>query len=99
MKGSVLIVSIVIAGCIGMQTADAMPVHHAHVSGCLARQRVDIAPLDRYGGYLPSFAPALMQQMMNPVLDDIRTRYMPISHGAPDADWDYKSPTTAPATQ
>ena len=53
------------------------------------------APLDRYGGYLPSFAPAMMQQMMNPVFDRMRTQCMPAYHGDGDTGGDTNSPTIA----
>jgi hypothetical protein len=95
MKRPILIASLALAGGLMAQAADAMPVHHAHVSGCIARQRADIAPLDRYGGYLPSFAPAMMQQMMNPVFDRMRTQCMPAYHGDGDTGWDTNSPTIA----
>jgi hypothetical protein len=82
---------------VGGQAANAKPRRHtAHVSACLARQRASIATLDRYGGYLPPNAPALMQQIMNPMLDVIRTRCLPTYKGPPDAGWDYNSPSIAP---
>jgi hypothetical protein len=48
------------------------------------------------GGYLPPSAPALMQQIMNPMLDVIRTRCLPAYKGPPDAGWDYNRPSIAP---
>ena len=49
----------------------------AHVPGCLARQRAMLTPLDEYGGYLPGNAPGLMREIVNPMLDVIRTRCLP----------------------
>lgn len=95
MKRSLAIVSIVLLGGLGVQTADAAPLRHAHISACLARQRADLAPLDRYGRYLPAGAPVLMRQIVNPVLRDIRTRCMPPT-SEPDTGWDTNSPTIAP---
>jgi hypothetical protein len=98
MKRAIIIGVVWLAGALGGPAANAMAPHHsAHFSACLARQRADIAGLDRYGGYLPSYAPALMQQIMNPMLDVIRTRCLPTYNGPPDAGWDYNSPTIAPA--
>ena len=69
---------------------------HARVSGCLARQRAMLAPLDRYGGYLPGNAPGLMREIVNPMLDVIRTRCLPAYNGPPqDAGYDSNSPTIA----
>ncbi len=94
MKRFVDFTAVVLAAGIGMQAADAMP--RGHVSACLARQRADLAPLDRYGGVLPAFAPALMQQIMNPALHEIRTRCLPLAHDDAQAGWDYNSPTIVP---
>ena len=98
MKHAIIVGAALLAGAIGGPAASAMPLHHtAPLSACLARQRADIAGLDRYGGYLPSTAPALMQQIMNPMLDVIRTRCLPTYNGPPEAGWDNNSPTIAPA--
>jgi len=96
---SITIACVVLAGAFAAQAADAKPKRHGHgagVSACLARQRASIAPLDRYGGYLPGNAPALMQAIINPILDTIRTRCLPTYNGPPqDAGWDVNSPTIA----
>jgi hypothetical protein len=98
MKRAIIFGGALLACVVGGPAANAMPPHRtAHLSECLARQRADISGLDRYGGYLPSNAPALMQQIMNPMLDVIRTRCLPTYDGPPDAGWDYNSPTIAPA--
>jgi hypothetical protein len=98
MKRSVILVSIALLGGLGMQAADAAPLRHAHISACMARQRADLAPLDSYGGTLPAFAPAIMQQIMNPVIHNIRTRCMPTTNEE-DMGWDTNSPSIAPAPQ
>ena len=53
-------------------TPHKAPLRTAHVSSCIARQRAALAPLDQYGGHLPSMAPALMQEIMNPLIDRMR---------------------------
>ena len=77
-KRGIIVTAALLAGVVGGQAANAKPQRHtAHVSACLARQRASIATLDRYGGYLPPNGPAFMKQIMNPILDVIRTRCLP----------------------
>ena len=95
MKRTVVIIAALLNGAFAAQAAPARPHQHvARVSSCLTRQRADLAPLAPYGGYLPGNAPALMQQIMNPMLDVIRTRCLPRTN-APDDAWDTNSPTIA----
>jgi len=83
-----VIIIVLLSGVVGVQAAAARPQRHAaHIPACLARQRAMLAPLDRYGGYLPPNAPALMQQIINPALDVIRSRCLPEYHGPPEYQW------------
>lgn len=67
-----------------LSSAQATPrTAHARVPGCLARQRAMLTPLDQYGGYAPTNAPALVQQMVNPMLDAVRTRCYPVYRDRP----------------
>jgi hypothetical protein len=80
MKTAILVTTILLGSVL---TAQAAPLkthrHVAQVSSCVAQQRAELAPLDGYGGYPPSFAPAPFQQIMNQALDNMRTRCMPVS--------------------
>ena len=88
MNRAIIVTVLVLSGVISVQTAAAKPQRHAaHVPACLARQRAMLTPLDRSGGYLPSNAPALMQQIINPMLDVIRTRCLPEYHGPSQYQW------------
>lgn len=83
------IIALLLSGVIGAQAAAAArPQRHAaHIPACLARQRAMLTPLDPYGGYLPPNAPPLMQQIINPALDVIRSRCLPEYHGPPEYQW------------
>jgi hypothetical protein len=88
MNRAIIVTAVLLSGVIGVQAAAARPRHHAaHVPSCLARQRAMLTPLDGYGGYLPSNAPALMQQIIHPMLDVIRTRCLPEYHGPLQYQW------------
>lgn len=63
-----------------LSSAQAAP-RTARIPSCLARQRAMLTPLDRYGGYVPPNAPAVMQQIINPMLDAVRTRCFPVYYG------------------
>jgi hypothetical protein len=69
-------------------TPHKAPVRTAHVSSCIARQRAALAPLDQYGGHLPTMAPALMQEIMNPLIDRMRVHCLPPGKTPPDYAWD-----------
>jgi hypothetical protein len=86
MKRSVLIIPIALVGSIAAQAANAQPIHHPRSTGC------------RQHAVLVSSAPALVQQIMNPFLNDPRIRCMPVSHDAPDdIAWPINSPSIAPS--
>jgi hypothetical protein len=76
---------VIVAALLGtLSSVQATPrTAHARVPGCLARQRAMLTPLDRYGGYVPPNAPALMQQIINPMLDAVRTRCYPVYRDRP----------------
>ena len=100
MKRSTILVSIFLAGAC-VQPAGAAPLHHAkarhaQTSACLARQRADLAPLDRYGGVLPASAPPLMQAIMNPYIANMRVHCMPENPNAPEVWWHDGSATISP---
>ena len=91
MKRTVLIIAALLSTLANVQ---AKP-RAAHVSRCIAQQRAALAPLDRYGGRLPSFAPAIMQQVMNPLIARMRVHCFPRSNAPADPGWDVNSPTIA----
>jgi hypothetical protein len=99
MKRTIVVAAALLQAVLGAQAAPLKSHQHvARISRCIAEQRASLAPLDRYGGYLPPNAPALMQQIMNPIIATMRTRCLPRSNSPapPDAGWDYNSPTIAP---
>jgi len=83
MKPTIVIIAAVLAGVMCAEGAAAAPQRHVRIPSCLARQRAMLTPLDRYGGYVPPNAPALMQQLINPMLDAVRTRCFPVYHDRP----------------
>ena len=98
MKRAIVVTAVLLSGVLCVQAAAAKPQPHvAGVSNCIARQRAMLAPLDRYGGNLPPSAPALMQQIMGPVLHTIRTRCLPAYHGPASVEWNDPASIAPPA--
>jgi hypothetical protein len=75
--------ALIIAALLGTMASVPATARGAHVSRCIAEQRAALAPLDRYGGHVPSFAPAIMQQIMNPLIDRMRVHCFPRYYGPP----------------
>jgi hypothetical protein len=81
--GCTIIVTAALLGTLAnAQAAPRRPVHAARVSACVAEQRAAISQtLGQYGNHVPTAAPAVMQQIMNPVLDDLWNRCWPRYNG------------------
>jgi hypothetical protein len=78
---------IIFAALLGtVASAHATP-RTAHVSRCIAEQRAALAPLDQYGGHIPSIAPSVMQQIMNPIIDRMRVHCFPRSYTPSTYQW------------
>lgn len=76
----IIVAAILLGGLVATQAAPFEAHRHfAGVSSCVARQRADLAPLDRFGGYppYPAGAPAFVQNVLNSALDEARTRCLP----------------------
>jgi hypothetical protein len=78
--GCTIIATVALLGALPSAQA---ATRHARIPSCLARQRAMLTPLDRYGGYAPPNAPALVQQLVNPMLDAVRTRCYPVYRDRP----------------
>ncbi len=78
---------IVIAALLGTAASVHATPRTTHVSRCIAEQRAALAPLDQYGGHVPSNAPAIMQQIMNPLIDRMRVHCFPRSNTPANYQW------------